>query len=268
MQLGLTQLDGTRVKFDDIKITDAHLYGCSPATLSYLIRLGKSREGISGIVTASAIDSGIRLLMLKEWGYYDTAHRSVAGLLGNMKHERINTPDETLIVEKRFSNEFTSAAIDHYDPHTKTLWDLKTNGWYKVKLMLDNVEEHAAAYVAQLNLGRAFLMEAGYEVDHLKLEVIPNFGNKREREEARQLVGDNINIIIIDVPLYSPSNTWRLYNVATANLQRALMDNYAPICPEESRWKDNIRCTSYCPVQGECIQMSVDNNEPHHLLAP
>lgn len=190
---GFRDLEGIPVPLSEISpIEDWARFNCSPTTLEMLIEKATVRDGLD--FTASMIGDTPRQQLLRSQPYYPTTSQALSGLMGTMRHEKVNIRrNGWLIVEERIvskrnprlSGQLDSASVCDivYDNDNSVitlwvdLWDLKTIKWYSTKLCLQDVEKNHPDYVWQLNLNACLLeeLETG-EIIHLLGDMLASKG--------------------------------------------------------------------------------------------
>ncbi len=297
---GIMTASGEKIAWKDINLLSCDLslfQPADPALLAFIMEQAASREDVDiEEVSASNIEKGVRALLLESTvPYYEPVTRSLAAIMGTMRHSMVNIDRPGFITEIRlpFDDPATgvrlgSAKCDTFHVPSGLLVDLKNIKWYSIKLMLEEGAMGAKkGYVFQMNLFRVLMKDpknielviAKYPwakpedlvVKRMQLTCVPPDLNWINKKEALKLV-EYPEIIPIEVPVLPDDFVLLEYRTKYLQKQEALQKNWAPLCTQEERWERApsfypLKCAQYCPVLDACIAMSEKAGERHPLVA-
>lgn len=200
--------------------------------------------------------------------------KSIASMIGTNSHSLMegNVPNGYLS-EVRFEDEITSGQIDGYDTKTKTLFDFKFFGAYRIAKALGKypkwrlkthlrgkdkgktywVQEFVDGGVRdvleiskQLSYYKVLMKKHGLEVKQILVQMLIRGGlDKVAKEYGLKQTG-------YIVKLHGISEHWivRYMNAKYNRLMKALETNeMPPVCKQ--RWND-LKCKDYCGVNMYC----------------
>lgn len=274
MLKGLSTEDGQRdIPWDLLDLTnDVDALGPADAAIIAAIQASaRARADLDPMaVSASEAEKGIRQMYLERTeDYYLPPSALVGGLMGTVRHAATfdeNHPE--FITERRFSDEWGSAQIDTFHIPSGVLSDLKTLGWYKVKLLLTKgIMDEGLSYVLQVNRQRQLLeAQTPYKVTQQHLMIVPIGVQGRVRAEAASL-GVAHGMLRMKVPRISDDAIVTYYQRKAENLRAALEAKAAPFCEAKETWGGK-KCAdrAYCPVNKICWRLSQAAGQPHPYL--
>ncbi len=271
--IGLESEDGEhRLRWDEIRLAEHAplFFPTDPALLAALIEAQAGRAGLAPDgVTASKAGTGIRQLWLEdveEW--YAKPSDMMAGLMGTIRHGATLYERDLFITETRFSDEIGSAQIDSFFIPTGLLSDLKTVGWFKLKMILQSgLEAEGEGYLWQVNRQK-YLLEANtpHKVNRMILMVVPPDLKGRAVEEAASM-GVSSGMCQIDVPDMGESKTLDYFKRLKSGKLEARAIGNAPWCSKKETWNGK-RCQNprWCPVRDACLRRALASGEKHPYL--
>jgi hypothetical protein len=221
-------------------------------------------------VSASEAEKGVRQMFLERTtDYFLPPSALIGGLMGTVRHAAtFNNGHDEFIFEQRYYDQWGSAQIDSFHIPTGTLSDLKTLGWYKVKMMLTKgIMEEGLGYVYQVNRQRQLLEKSTpYKVMAQHLMIVPTGIQGRVKDEAASL-GVAHGMIRMDVPRLHDDDIVEFYKVKADALAAAMEANAAPYCTVQQTWGGK-KCaqSNYCPVNKECWKRAFASGETHPYL--
>ena len=197
-------------------------------------------------------------------------------ILGTKSHAILEGYTENELSEERLSSDVATGAFDLYDPESKTLYDYKTWGSYKVAMALgiEMVDvETGGVYKTgakkgqpktrkeprltgkvdnkevelQLNHYRIMLEDAGFPVEQILVEAIVRDGNTI----AATSKGITENGYLIPVRRLDDDEVIFYFTMKAENLKHALETGETEKCTSEERWNDR-KCQKYCDVAKHC----------------
>ena len=232
-------------------------------------------------VTQLLAPTRIMYLSLKS-DYYIDPLGTIAAMIGTNSHKAFEdaVPDGWK-AEVRLEDDITSGAFDSYDPKTKTLFDWKFYGAYKIAKMIGMMpkwekktimrgkrkgqEQWIQTFVSggvkwthdvawQLNYYRLLMKKHGYPVKHMYVNCFVRGGVDKT---AKSYGSDKASYLI---PINFISDKWvRLYfKTKHDRLMYALEHNeMPPVCKRTERWDTSKsypdrRCRDYCSVNKFC----------------
>ena len=240
-----------------------------PALVAALIEAQGSRSTLDPDgVTASKAGTGIRQLWLEDvTDWYARPSDLLSGLLGTIRHGSALVQRDLFLTEQRFHDEIGSAQIDSFFIPLGLLSDLKTVGWYKLKMILQHgIDAEAPGYLWQMNRQK-YLLQANtpHTVKRMILMVVPPDLKGRAVEEAATMgVKD---LCQIDVPEMGESKTLDYYRRLRDGKLRARTEGNAPWCSKEETWSGK-RCQNvrWCPVKDACLKTAQNAGIKHPYL--
>lgn len=197
-------------------------------------------------------------------------------ILGTKSHLALEEYTENELSEERLHSEIASGAFDLYDAESKTLYDYKTWGSYKVAkaLGIEMVDvETGEIYKTgakkgkpktrkeakltgvidnkdtelQLNYYRILLEEAGFEVKKMLVEAIVRDGGTYIAFGR----GITENGYLIPIRRLNDGEVIKYFTMKAEQLKHALEYDVAEPCTAEERWEDR-KCQKYCDVAKHC----------------
>jgi hypothetical protein len=273
MLVGLESEDGTRrLKWGEIDLIRDHAIfaPADPALIAYLMETQSARNGLDRDgVTASQAGKGIRQLWLEdEVDFYSRASSLLTALMGTIRHGTSLTGRDLFLTETRYSDDLGSAQIDSFFIPTGLLSDLKTIGWFKLKMILQNgIDPEGMSYVWQVNRQK-YLLERNTEhrVKRMILMVVPPDLKGRAKEEAATM-GVQSGMLQVDIPDMGEGATRAVYERLRDGKRAAKDSGHAPFCSKEDTWSGK-RCQSdaWCPVRKACFNRSQIEGVRHPYL--
>ena len=178
--------------------------------------------------------------------------------------------------EKRLHDEFASGKLDFYDPESKTLYDYKTWGSYKVMKALGykQIEVGTGEYFKsgtrkgqektkkeiiqgtpdmweaelQLNHYRTFVEAAGFPVKQMYIEAIVRDGGTFSAANR----GIKENVYLISIKKLPDDEVKSYFKTKSTALLKALNEKILPErCSDLENW-DGRKCKGYCIVADYC----------------
>ena len=178
--------------------------------------------------------------------------------------------------EQRLHDEFASGKLDFYDPESKTLYDYKTWGSYKVMkaLGIEMVDEGTGEFYKsgakkgqekthkvikqgkpdmweaelQLNHYRTFVEATGFPVEKMFIEAIVRDGGTFSAANR----GIKENVYLIPAKKLPDDEVKAYFKAKSTALLKALDEKTLPErCSDLENW-DGRKCTGYCIVADYC----------------
>lgn len=274
MLKGLQTEDGSRnIPWAEIDLSrDVDALGPADAAIIAALKSGAlSRESLDPrSVSASEAEKGTRQMFLERTvDYFLPPSALVTGLMGTIRHAAtFSNGHPEFIFEERYGDEWGTAQIDTFHIPTRTLSDLKTLGWYKVKMMLTKgIMEEGLGYVYQVNRQRQLLEKSTiYTVESQHIMVVPTGVQGRVKDEAAAL-GMVHGMLRMDVPRIEDDSLIEFYRIKAESLRLSMDAGSAPYCSPEQTWKGR-KCADrrYCPINKECWLRSRAAGETHPYL--
>lgn len=197
-------------------------------------------------------------------------------ILGTKGHAVLEQYIENELSEERLSNDIATGAFDLYNPATKTLYDYKTWGSYKVAqaLGIEMVDVETGEFYKtgkkkgqpktkkeprftgnvdnrevelQLNYYRILLEEAGFPVENIIVEAIVRDGGTI----AAISRGITENGYLIPIRRLNDGEVISYFTMKAEKLKHALEYGVTEKCTAEERWNDR-KCQKYCDVAKHC----------------
>lgn len=250
------------------------------ATVPTLRQIGSNREW-KGIPSVTQLLKGTREAYLEIKHDYSASPDSFAfAFLGTRAHGKLDHDEANHLLEERLTSDEISGQFDLWDAETKTLYDYKTSGSYKVAKALGVVkvttevetgevyktgakkglpktrkeyafekgEPDMADWIKQLNFYRLLLQGTGFLVDRMAIQAIVRDGGTFTAKSR----GIDRNIYVIDVPRLPDAEVNEYFNAKRDALLFCLGAGVMPeACTEEERW-DGKKCLDYCHVWHLC----------------
>ena len=208
--------------------------------------------------------------------FYLNPHGSIAAMIGTSMHAIMedNCP-EGWIMEKRLEDDITSGAFDAYDATTKTLYDFKNYGAYKVSQVLgykarwvkrtvtrgkhageERWEQkfepggvrHVHDVALQMNYYRILMGKHGYPVEKMMVQMFVRGGLDKTAKSY------GVTQPTYLVPINPISDRWvrRYFEMKYKKLMDAVESGVIPeVCKPVERWNDR-RCKDFCEVNELC----------------
>jgi hypothetical protein len=286
--VGLRTEDGSaRKRFEEIDLSDLRwIYPATPSIVAMVMEDAKSRADVDpNEVSASQFEKSARQMWLETTSeFFETVTGRMGAMMGTIKHAMVNPERPGFIMETRVPGPYGSAKNDSFHIASGVLEDLKNVKWYKAKMILTGgVMKEAIGYAMQMNLWRVLAktdegfaaIQAKYpDVKHedinvkkMILTLAPPDLDAPKRKEAEKLIASP-ELIPYEVPMIEDKEVIQAYGEVYDKKQRALDNDYAPLCTPEERWERNgfpVRCAKYCPVVEECQKVSELLGEEHPL---
>lgn len=237
----------------------------------------------SGLPSTTQLIAGTRealLEIIKE--YYKDIQNKAWIILGNKGHKSLEDADAGGTSEIAFKDKVHSGIADYYEPSTRTLWDRKVSGAFKVHKALGLVKQKmldpsGATYkrsgkgfkagdrkkinvwtrdkktadkwewILQTNRYAIWLDDSDRPVEQIKIEIIVRDGGLR----SAATYGVNKNIVIIDIPILNRDYVLDYFNRKANMLRTAILVGWAPMCNQKECWQGR-KCESYCSVADFC----------------
>lgn len=181
----------------------------------------------------------------------DAADRlwSLFGQLGHTLLERAGGKNE--ITEKRMfgkSGKFKiSAQVDSLCLESGTLTDWKmTTVWG----FMDGAEPKPE-WVIQLNVQAEILRQNDIAVE--KLQIVGLLRDWQIRDSLKRKGYPKTQIATVDIPLWTQEHAQEFLSYQINEFEKAKEGEWRE-CKDEERWKNDVRCTSYCSVAKWCPQ--------------
>jgi len=165
-------------------------------------------------------------------------------MLGSASHEKAANTDigftwnELPVIYQLNHRWILMGRVDVYDPHTRTLWDLKTTSYWAFK----NEKLPYSEHVAQLSIYVWVFRRIGVAVDHAKLLYV---FRDAKRSSEQWITYD------VTEELWSDNEAERYIEDLTSRLENAVWrrdPSDLPFVSEEKRYK----CES-CPWRNKCL---------------
>ena len=197
-------------------------------------------------------------------------------ILGTKGHAVLEQYTENELSEERLSSDVATGAFDLYDPESKTLYDYKTWGSYRVAMALGiemvevdtgevyktgakkgqpktrkepkftgNIDNRETEL--QLNHYRIMLEEAGFPVENIIVEAIVRDGGTM----AATSRGITENGYLIPIRRLDDAEVIAYFTGKAEKLKQALETGSCEKCTAEERWNDR-KCQKYCDVAKHC----------------
>ena len=213
----------------------------------------REKEGYNYSITE--LMKPLQAIYLAHNNDYDIdALKNTAALLGTafhffMEHQEVENPED-YVMEKRYFKTIedivVSGQMDLYHKITRTLWDYKTSGMYKIGKIVKSgdLRKDAREWVIQTNCYR-FL--SGLRCDHIKvLAIVKDFkyGNN---------YGLDRPAIVIDLPKIKLDVVEKWLTKRVIKVKGVLKTGEYPECTPEETW-GGIRCRDWCDVNVMCKQ--------------
>lgn len=243
-----------------------------------------------GLPSTTQLLAGTRYAYLKlVKDYYEDVQKLAFILLGNKVHKQLEDSDTEGTSEIAFKSKIQSGILDYYDKLSKTLWDYKASGSFKVKKALGlvsyKVDDPTGAtykragsgfkkgdikqvtmwkqdikvvdmweWILQTNRYAIWLEDDNMPVEQIKIEVIVRDGGLRAATSS----GVNKNIVVIDIPIISREYVLDYFKRKADMLRLALVIGWAKRCTNEECWQGK-KCENFCAVSLYCNEMPNDH---------
>ena len=241
---------GKIVKFEDcLKCNDR----CFPLTL--LKHLFKVRDiDIKNLHVTQLLTPAWQLYLLSKNEHIEDVYSLFYATYGSAQHSLFETfkddkDFENDLIEKDISMQFDKAnivgRIDYYSASDKILWDYKTFGTYKVKLLLEEGPDDKLLY--QLNIYR-FILKYSENIKVDKMKVLILVRDWRISEFKKY--GDVNNTVVIDIPKIDDYEVEKFIIEKIDSIHRTFKTGKG-YCTDEETWNGR-RCKDYCPVKDLC----------------
>ena len=283
MQIGFKCPDGEEIKFEDCLNSCRMKNRC--VSLPTINALSVQRKWV-GLPSTTQLLAGTRYAYLKlAKDYYEDVQKLAFILLGNKVHQQLEDADTEGTAELAFKDKVMSGILDYYDKPSKTLWDYKASGSFKVKKALGLVSykvddptgatyKRAGAgfkkgdikqvtmwkqdakmadmweWILQTNRYAIWLQDDDTIVEHIKIEVIVRDGGLRAATSS----GVDKNIVVIDIPIISREYVLDYFKRKAKMLRTALAIGWSKKCTDDECWGGK-KCENFCPVSLYCNQM-------------
>jgi len=257
-------IDNKPISFADCK---AKCRGNRCYPLPVLNKMSEQREYnieeiISGVKTLSTT-----MLLAPTWytylrltnPYFQSPHDLLFMVMGSGYHYFLEEEMEGCLQEEKLKDDISTGIVDLYEEKTKTLYDYKFLGKYKIQRYLEDFDNEAHDLVYQINRYRELLEKAGHPVEKMIAVCFARDFSmgiwRRELSYVGKLKKDGspykspvAPCVQFDIPKVNVSSWFK--KRATA-LIGALKGNSVDVCEEEDRWGDR-RCHDYCAVNKFC----------------
>lgn len=230
--------------------------------IPFLRRAAKDKL-YDGIPSTTQLLAGTREIFLKiTQPYYIDPDKKTAAIIGSGVHSQMwYLLQETEKGEEKIANELLQGTYDLYDPVTKTLYDYKTWGvWKLAKVLSGSPEDRAEALFDTLLQMHQYkiLIEEKYpdiEIKNLAIQVISREANLKKVEKEGVTQGSPLIVI----PLIDTSVVRKYFQIKAEKLNKALKDNWAPLCTSRETW-DTKKCQKFCEVQEICYKLPIQGH--------
>lgn len=194
-----------------------------------------NRDGIRFDISATKlIDSPQIAEMWREHGkevVEDSSNRVWAafGTAAHSVFEDANKANADIIMEKRYVHEINgklvAAQIDAYEISSKTLYDIKTCGSFKI------VKGDFTQWENQLNVCAALMRRSGYEVEAVKIVAVVKDWSKMKSDKDPKY--PTAPVSVVNIPLW---NVETAEEYISARLD-AHFGEGEKLCSDSERWK-------------------------------
>lgn len=261
--MGFICPDGVKTKTEEC-FTACRLKEQLPAgrckALPLLKRMAKERVW-EGKPSTTQLLNGTREVLLKiTEPYFVSPDRKTAAVIGSGVHSLLYKLTEVQTAEETLFNELLQGTYDMYDPETRTLYDYKTWGTYKlVKIIKGAPQEKADALfdvTLQLHQYMLLIKEKYPElpIDNLAVQVISRETNLSYA--AKHGITNGSPLIII--PKLPEEMVKSYFTVKAERLSVALQTGWAPPCFSRETWNGK-KCQSYCEVSDICKSIGFES---------
>lgn len=186
--------------------------------------------------------------------YEIDALNNTAALLGTgfhslMEAQKLINPDDYIIEERFFKSicgMVISGQMDMLHKPTKTIWDYKTSGMYKISKALKShdLKVDAKEWTIQTN---CYNYLGDLNCEHIKvLAIVKDFKNNNTYGIPKPAV-------VIDVPVLKVATIKKWMEVKVGQIQKVLDTGQYPECTNNQMW-NGIRCKDWCDVNMLCKQ--------------
>ena len=248
--------------------------------------LVKAQRPWTGIISTTQALNGLRHEYLKITQDYAVSIKDMTyAMFGTAVHTLFDTQEDLYEGENGVNlhlevggKTIVTGTYDYYDNETKTLYDYKTYGSYKVSKCLGmdyTLEDSGEFYkigpkknkpkqkkvwfqnpdkvdvfepAMQLNCYRLMVQKYGLPVENLAIQaIVKDAGLQIARSR-----GIESQTYIIDIPFIDDKTVMDFYTIQQKGLSNSLKKGILPpACDERERW-GGIRCERFCPVTEHC----------------
>lgn len=254
--------DGQKVDKNDC------LQGCRlsfPAgrckAVPFLRRAAKDKL-FDGLPSTTQLLAGTRETLIKiTKPYYIDPDRKTAAIIGSGVHSLLWKLIDGEMGEETIVNDLLQGTYDMYDPQTKTLYDYKTWGvWKLAKVLSATPEERADALfevVLQMHQYKILLKQKYPQIpiENLAIQVVSRETNLRQAEQKGLQQGSPLILL----PQISDEAVSYYFEIKSEKLKLALSEDWAPLCSRRETW-DTKKCQRYCDVKEICYCMPIDGS--------
>lgn len=183
---------------------------------------------------------------------------SLFGQLGHTLLERAGDHNE--ITEKRYFATFCdkwklSAQVDSLCMVSGTLTDWKmTSAWGFCK-----DKEPKQEWVIQMNVQAEILRRNDIYPEKLQIGGLLRDWTFKNVQKYMKYGYPTCQIAVLDIPMWSEDDARKYISAKCEELDRAKEGNYRS-CTSDERWKDKVRCSTYCGVSKWCSQWAKEVN--------
>lgn len=228
------------------------------------LRRAARDKTFEGLPSTTQLLAGTRETLLKiTRDYYIDPDRKTAAIIGTGVHSALWRLLESEKGEETLISELLHGTYDLYDPHTKTLYDYKTWGvWKLAKIIHGTAEQKADALfevTLQMHQYRLLLTKKypSIQIENVAVQVISRDANTRQAE-SRGIQQMSPLILLPDMP---DSLINEYFEYKAEKLQLALKQDWAPPCTDRETWEGR-KCNRYCDVKELCYRMPAFNEDP------
>lgn len=239
-----------------------------PATLAFLAARSEDRKGLDPHdISASAGEKEARQLWLeRNFDFFAPPSALISGAMGTIRHGTCLMGHKDFLTEQRFRDEIGSGQIDTFHIPTGTLSDLKTVGWYKLKMILTKgLMEEGKGYALQVNRQRILLEKnTEFKVRRQILMVIPPDLKGRVKAEAEAL---GVKVMKqIEVPVMDDFMVQSHYQGLRDGLLEAEETGDAPLCSDKATWGGKKCQGGFCQAAPVCKALETAKGRTHPWL--
>ncbi|MGB9810825.1 MAG: hypothetical protein ACPLSN_03670 [Dictyoglomus turgidum] len=242
--------------FSECRLRDHFPTGRCKA-LPFLRKLAKQRPW-EGIPSVTQLLSGTREQMLKiTKDYFIDPERKVTALIGTNTHYVLYKLADTQYAEETLYQELLQGTYDMYDPISKTLYDYKTWGvWKLAKILKGDPQRRADALfdvVVQMHLYKQMFLEKypELEIQTLAVQVICRESDLRQAHEAQIPQGSPVLVL----PTVSDTVITKYAQLKKHMLKTAIETQWAPVCTKRENWEGK-KCLKWCDAREFCLRMT------------
>lgn len=250
--------DGTKVLKEDClrECKIPALPGGRCKAIPFLRRAAKDKV-FDGVPSTTQLLAGTRETFLKiTKPYFIDPDKKTAAIIGTGVHSQMWSLLQTEKGEETIKNNLIQGTYDLYDPATKTLYDYKTWGsWKLVQILSGSFEERASALfevLLQMHQYKILILEKypDIEIENLAVQVISRDTNLKIAEQR----GITQSSPLIIIPSIDEKVVREYFEVKSQKLQKALNEDWAPVCTSRETWETK-KCQKYCEVKEICYSM-------------